>query len=169
MTTTIIKQPSKIIFIAILLFTASCNSKIEKDKETYVEIVDQPVINTIIYDNIGFACNEGGSPTDLVNEFSKLIKEKKYGQIRSKLYDSNPSIIFLSTFSCEKLEMENIIKLNSEEKIRIKINKNNFDTISTCSGCTNFEKFTVNELLTDTTNYLNIEAIRWFDYLLGKN
>lgn len=161
----------KIKALLIILFFSllSCTSNTKASKNSNIETVSPPVFNPNNYDEIGFACGAGGEGTALVDEFTKLITDKNYKQLRAKLYSSKPGEVYLATISCEKLTEEGMIKLRGPELSQMEKNRNKTDTIAICSGCTRSEYFTVNQLLNDTTNNMRIEAGLWFDEILGKN
>lgn len=154
-----------IIFFSLILF--SCNSNTTKDSK--IETVSPSEIEKNNFNEIGFACGADGQETKLVEEFTKLIKDKNYKQLKSSLYSSEPGIFYLSTISCTKLSQEGMMKLNSSDLKQIEKNHNKTDTIYTCSGCTNQGYYSIKQLLNDTTNFINQEAEWWFDEILGKN
>jgi hypothetical protein len=150
-----------LIIISFTLTLHSCTTKTVEDSD--IEIVAPPELNPNNYDEIGFACGEGGGETNLVREFTNFIKDKKYKKLKAGLYSKKPGVIYLATFSCKKLASEDMIKLNKTELKQIENNLRKTDTIYTCSGCTEFEHFTINQLFNDTTNYIRTEAGYWFD------
>ncbi|MES2588649.1 MAG: hypothetical protein V4622_06690 [Bacteroidota bacterium] len=164
------KHELTIIFLFVIIFSCTrSNNDTIKSKDSKTEIISPPVFNPKHYDKIGFACGEGGVETTLINEFTKLIKDKKYQQLKARLYSSKPGEVYLSTISTEKLAKEGMIKLNIIELRQIEKNRNKTDTIYTCSGCTESGYYTVKQLLNDTTNFTRKEAGWWFDKILGKN
>ncbi len=160
---------SILIILTIALAIFSCTSKPKTAKFSNIEIVSPLELNPNNYDEIGFKCGEAGDGTVLVKEFSKIIKDKKYIKLKEGLYSQKPGTFYLATISCEKLAKEGMIKLNKTELNQIKKNKSKTDTIYTCSGCTEFESFAVKQLLSDTSNYIRMEAGWWFDDILGNN
>lgn len=166
---TIIKLKPVLIIPFFSVVLLSCISNNETAKNSNIETISPPVFNPNNYDEIGFACGAGGEGTALVDEFTKLVTDKNYKQLRARLYSSKPGVVYLATISCEKLVEERIIKLNRKELEQIEKNRNKTDTIYTCSGCTKSEYFTVKQLLNDTTSYIRTEAGWWFDEILGKN
>lgn len=73
-----------IFLCSIELLSCSSNS-IKANDANISETVQLPDRYNTRYDNIGIACGEGGGKTALVDEFTNLIKDKNYEQIRSKL------------------------------------------------------------------------------------
>jgi hypothetical protein len=145
-----------LIFLCSLeLLSCSSNSKKANDANTNATLTNWNANN---YDNIGFACGEGGGKTELVEEFTNLIKDKNYKQIRSKLYSSKPGQVYLSTISCEKLSEEGLIKLKRSELEQIEKNRNKNDTIYTCSGCIESGYYTIKQLINDKANNMRLEA-----------
>lgn len=138
-------------------------------KDSTIETVSPSELNPNNYDEIGFKCGAGGNGTKSVEEFSKIIKNKNYIKLKASLYSQKPGTFYLATITCEKLAEEGMINLNKTELNQIKKNRSKTDTIYTCSGCTESEFFTVKQLLTDTNNYIKMEAEWWFDDILGKN
>jgi hypothetical protein len=46
------------------------------------------------------------------------------------------------------------------------LNEQSTDTVSTCSGCTNSEDFTLKDLLNSKDNYITQDTERWLEELL---
>jgi hypothetical protein len=153
------------ILVAVLL---GCNQKTETAKDfAMIEKVQPPKLNPKNFDNIGFACGEGGEETNLVRDFTQLLTNKNYWEIRKKLYDPSPGIMYLATISCDKLAYRGLIKLNMDERRQIEKNHGSLDSISTCSGCTNSGNYAVKQLIKDTSNIMRKEAEYWLDQVLG--
>ncbi len=153
------------LFLLVLL---SCTSHTQTAKAPKTELALDLVFNPNHYDEIGFACGGGGQGTMLVKEFTQLVKDKNYQELKENLYSSKPGAVYLATVSCEKLVEEEMIKLNEKELEQIEKNRSKTDTIYTCSGCTESEYYTVKQLLNDSTGY-EMKAKQWFDGILGKN
>ena len=73
---------------------------------------------------------------------------------------------FLATVSCEKLQQKKMIYLTKEELKQMEINKKSNEIVSTCSGCTNSEKMTLNELFTTENNYIKEETEDWLNEMI---
>lgn len=151
--------------ITLVVINISCNSKPKTPKKEQTEFtVAAPISHG--KDKIGFACNYGGNSTDIVREFSSYLKEKNYKQIKSLLFSSKPGEKYLATISSRKLAEEGLIELNDMLLKQIKLNEQSIDTVSTCSGCTNSEDFTLTDLLNSKDNYIAQEAEWWLEEVL---
>jgi hypothetical protein len=159
----------KTICITLVIILFSCNSKVNKPKETIMSIIKPPELNPNNYDEIGFKCNNDGKGTLLVEEFCEIIKNRNFEKLKKELFNKRPGRYYLATFSCEILANEGMINLEAKDLNQIKKNRTKNDTVFTCSGCTYTDFFTVNKLLSDTSNYINFDARMWFDNILGKN
>lgn len=151
-----------LMFFEILIL--SCNSKPQITRKTKIEHpIMLPPDNRSKFDEIGFACYESGRMSPIVAEFTKDLSDKNYKSLRNKLFSPKSGEIYLATIICQKLSHSGIIKLTKTEENQIKINQNKKDSISTCSGCTAFENFTINKLINDKDNYIRKEAEWWLE------
>lgn len=118
---------------------------------------------------VGFACGEAGEQTSLVSQFSEWVLKKEFKKIREKLTSTNPGEVFLATFTCDKLQKNGLITLSDSNKDELKSNFFRKDSIMVCSGCSEYKKLSLIEILADTGNYMNSEAEWWINELLDQN
>jgi hypothetical protein len=146
-----------LIYLAIVSIGFSCQSE-KKDNvsvstPTQVKSIDPPLI--------GFGCGGSGNETKPVELFSELLTEKNYTEIRKKLFSSDPAEKYLATIVCKKLQEKKLIELSKNETKQIQINKRNKDIVSTCSGCTDRDELTVQQLFDPEWNSLYQETENW--------
>jgi hypothetical protein len=161
---------TKQILTLILFFSFFSCKKAETEKikqETEKENIKIPPRIIIDYDNlIGFACYNSGKKSDPVKKISEILKKKEYKIIIKKLTEKNVAEKFLATVSCEKLQQKKMIYLTKEELKQMEINKKSNEIVSTCSGCTNSEIMTLNELFTTENNYIKEETEDWLNEMI---
>lgn len=165
------KPTMKLIAPILLILLISCTSKksVSKNSIEYKETVDELFIEDWKEPQIGFACYDGGQETSIVRQFRHWFEQHKFDSITSELFSEHPSSVFLATFLSEKLEKERMIHLSEAKKNQILRNRQKTDLIYTCSGCTEFQNFSLKQVLTDSTNYILEEANWWFEDLTGRN
>lgn len=159
----------KSIFLILSIVLISCSTKTKNTAQLDDKIIIPSQLSTDNYDEIGFACGEGGGSTSIVQEFYTTIKDKNFSKLKADLFSPKTGRYFLATISCELLNQEREIDLNKKDLLQINKNKTKNDSIYTCSGCTQFDVFSVNKILTDTTNYINVVTHYWINGILGKN
>lgn len=160
------KKTLLLIFI-ITLFNckkAEIIEKVEKPKKEYLKVPPKIIID---YDNlIGFACYSSGNESDPVKKISEILKKKEFTIIKKKLLEKNIAEKYLATVSCEKLQQKNLIHLTNDELKQIKINKKSDEKVNTCSGCTNSETMTLNELFFSDSNYIREQTEEWLNEII---
>lgn len=116
------------------------------------------------YNNlIGFGCFVGGSASETVHKMEILLKEKKYNKIKLSLFSKKVSEKFISVAICEKLKLKKIIYTNKNEIKQINRIKKSSDSLSFCSGCTYFEKFSSKDLFKNKEHFYWKSFNLWFD------
>lgn len=110
-------------------------------------------INGFAQDNInpkeliGFGCYAGGTSSDVVNDVTFDIYDKKYKKIIKKLKSKNPAERFMAVIVAERLSNLNKYKLTETDKDLIKKAYESTDLVSVCSGCTYFNQIELKALL----------------------
>lgn len=115
---------------------------------------------------VGFACSEGGSESNIVRQFSEFLIGKDYPSIRSKLFSANPGEKYLATVVCQRLYQKQFIELSKKELKQIKSNKSSKDVVSICSGCTDWNKLTIQELFKSDRNFLKDRTEQWLKEMI---
>ncbi len=157
---------NKIFFVlALLLICLSCQGQKNQKQQKIASMQAKPIVNRT--DNlIGFACFEGGSESNMAALFSNLLTEKQYSTIVSKLYSNNAAEKYLATIVCERLHAKALIKLSKTELKQIKINKSGKDMVSICSGCTDWNELSIQELFKSDKNFLADATERWLKEMI---
>lgn len=153
-----------IILIFILNLIFACQT--EKQGQENVDDIDQSALPPPpkSYDRnntIGFACYESGVMSNPVKSFSKILDNKDYNSLKSKLEKASPADKYLATFLCENLYERNLITLTLKELSQIDRNKNSEEFVTICSGCTNEDELTLKELFKSEENYLSDDLEEW--------
>ena len=112
---------------------------------------------------VGFNCGFAGKPTELVNDMTALIKEKKYHQIVSLLSSKNSGEVYLSIITVDRITSLGLFTLSKEENIILSKAKLTPYLIYFCSGCIPDQK-NMKELLLSQEN---IGAKKWLDEAIG--
>lgn len=115
---------------------------------------------------VGFACFEGGSESNIVRQFSEFLIKKDYPSIVSKLLSINPAEKYLATIVSLRLHQKQLIELSKKELKQIKSNKSSNDIVSICSGCTDWNKLTIQELFQSDRNFLKDQTERWLKEMI---
>lgn len=161
---------SQLIFFLLNIILLSCNEKETKKIELVDEIIEHPPApKKIDPDNlIGFTCNYSGESSEPIKLFSKLIQNKKYPEIRKRLYDKKPAIRYLAVIACKDLETLGIIKLNVKERYLILLNRFSPEKISICSGCSYHQEISMKEMFRENM-ILTKEAESWINEIIVAN
>lgn len=128
-------SPLKTTLFVTMIFigcaTKEMEEKVERDPTEF--LIENTNHNEI---EIGFKCNADGSPTEVVRFFEELIQQKSYNEITLHLNNSNSAYRVLATILTEKLLEKRQLKSNSFIERAINRNKNSWDLVYFCSGCT---------------------------------
>lgn len=118
---------------------------------------------------VGFACFSGGSKSESVIKFTKLIQKSKYKTILKLLDSENVAEKYLATIVSERLAKNGKVSLSETEKSKITKIKNSEEVIQVCSGCTYFKKIPLKQLFVENQdNYMKEYAEDWLDRQLKK-
>ncbi|PWJ32689.1 hypothetical protein BC781_1193 [Sediminitomix flava] len=118
---------------------------------------------------VGFGCSYDGMSSDEVMSLENLIWDKRFNEIALLLNSKNTANRFLSVITIEKLIEEGLYSANESELETIEDNyKSNLYT-NTCSGCTFFEKASLQELLnSDNEHLIRRQAILWLKQRINR-
>ncbi|WP_140485445.1 hypothetical protein [Flavobacterium sp. GSA192] len=157
------------LLLLIIFIVLSCKKQLENSngKEVIVQL-DPPPPPKVIDKNtlIGFACYYAGSKSNSVKKISDILKNKNFTNLKAKLYDVNPAEKYLATVACEKLGKKNLIKLTIKESDQIKVNKSSKEKVTICSGCTNEEELTLNDMFYSEDNFLSKSTEKWLNEMI---
>ena len=118
---------------------------------------------------IGFGCYAGGTISDVVNDVTFDIYDKKYKKIIKKLKSNNPAERFMAVIVAERLSDLDKYELTETDKELIKKAYISTDLVSVCSGCTYFDQIELKKLLlTDEKNVMWTYAKYWLEEYIGK-
>ena len=118
---------------------------------------------------IGFGCYAGGTSSDVVNDVTFDIYDKKYKKIIKKLKSNNPAERFMAVIVAERLSDLDKYELTETDKELIKEAYISTDLVSVCSGCTYFDQIELKKLLlTDEKNVMWTYAKYWLEEYIGK-
>lgn len=118
---------------------------------------------------IGFACYSGGTSSEVVNDVTFDIYDKKYEKVIKKLKSKNPAERFMAVIVAERLSDLDKYDLTQNDKALIKKAYESTDLVSVCSGCTYFDQIELKKLLTkDKENFMWSYAEYWLDEYVGK-
>ena len=118
---------------------------------------------------IGFGCYAGGTSSDIVNDVTFDIYDKKYKKVIKKLKSKNPAERFLAVIVAERLSELNKYELTQTDKELINKAYQSTDLVSVCSGCTYFDQIELNKLLIkEKENFMWTYAEYWLEEYLGK-
>ena len=155
----------KFILLFLLFAILSCQEKpTSEKKESNSKDLNLPPPPRAIDENnlIGFACYMAGERSEVVKNFSTLLKQKNYRILREKLTSTFPAEKYMATVLCEKLVFKHLLKITEQELIQIQNNKLSSDTLTICSGCTNEDDLTLKEMFSPSKNYLSAQFNEWF-------
>ena len=157
----------QLIFYLLTFVFLSCGGKETENFETQNKKIEIPPQTKKIDPNnlIGFACYYSGKKSNPVKLFSKLIVDKNYSEIRKRLEDKKPAIKYLAIIVCKKLEEKGKVQLSEREQNLININIKSSEKITICSGCTNEEELSIEEMFTEG-NFLKKQTESWMNEIL---
>jgi|GEM_PF-5436173 len=114
-----------------------CTAKKHKEKVIDRDLTEFLVPPTENYENIiGFKCFAAGSSTEVVKIFEDLLQKANYTEIALHLNNSNPAYKVVATVLTEKLMEKRKLKSNSFIERAFDRNKNSWELVYFCSGCT---------------------------------
>ncbi|NHM08374.1 hypothetical protein G4D82_14185 [Flavobacterium sp. CYK-4] len=161
----ITKKPMKnliLIFLIVPCFI-NCNQKAEITENSKIVLPPPPKVfdkNNLI----GFACYYDGEESNPVKLFGELIKSKKYSLIINKLKSETAAEKYLSTIVCKRLEQKKIITLTKSELDQINQNMISQKKVTICSGCTEEDELTIEEMFSD--NFLSDDVEEWLSNMI---
>lgn len=118
---------------------------------------------------IGFGCYAGGTSSDVVNDVTFDIYDKKYKKVIKKLKSKNPAERFMAVIVAERLSDLDKYDLTENDKELINKAYESTDLVSVCSGCTYFDQIELKKLLTkDKENVMWTYAEYWLEEYVGK-
>ncbi len=151
--------------LVILTICLSCQGQKNLKQNKATSAQSKSIVNKT--DNlIGFGCFEDGSESNIVELFSNLLIEEQYSTIIGKLYSNNSAEKYLATIVCERLHTKALIELSKKEFKQIKINKSSKDSVSICSGCTDWDELSIQELFKSDKNFLIDRMERWLKEMI---
>ncbi|WP_130287033.1 hypothetical protein [Aquimarina brevivitae] len=113
---------------------------------------------------IGFGCYMGGISSDIVNDVTFEIRDKKYKKVIKKLKSKNPAERFMAVIVAERLSELDKYQLTATDKELIKKAYLSTDLVSVCSGCTYFNQIQLKKLLVkDKENVMWTYANYWLN------
>lgn len=157
------------LFLLIIFSAFGCKKQHEKIEATEVIVKHDPPPPPKFFDKktlIGFACFSSGSKSNSVIKISDILENKNFTKLKAKLFDKNPAEKYLATVACEKLEKKNLIKLSLKESNQIELNKSSKEKVTICSGCTNKEIVTLNDLFYSEDNFLSKSIEEWLNEMI---
>lgn len=158
----ILKRVIKCSLVLCLIFSCDSNVKVEKSKDISVDVEKTEFQYEFESKNmIGLACGESGQSTRTVLLFSKLMLDSEYEKILQKLNSSIPAEKLLATIIIEKLSIRGDVSLNNNEKNQIETNKSSLDSISFCSGCTEFANLSSKDFFKSKNTFWLEEMNNW--------
>ena len=153
-----------LIFLFFISFTISCNhnkKKVVKILEN--EDIKPPPPPRIMDENslVGFGCYYSGRKSKPVEIMTEILENKKYEELKIKLYSKKSAEKYLSTFACIELSKKNLIHLNEIQLEQIVLNKQSNLKVSFCGGCTESENYNLYELFSEKIDFIN-QVESWF-------
>jgi hypothetical protein len=156
----------KTIFIIIFsIFISSCNkAEVKTIKSKTTEEIKLPPPQIKIDENslVGFACYSSGRKSDPVKVVSNILENKKFEDLKKKLFSNKTAEKYLATYSTIKLYEKRVIQLSATELNQIKLNKLSDEKINFCGGCTERENYSLKELFSSKSSFEN-EVENWFN------
>ncbi|WP_034257691.1 hypothetical protein [Altibacter lentus] len=118
---------------------------------------------------IGFGCYAGGTSSDVVNDVTFDIYDKKYKKIIKRLKSKNPAERFMAVIVAERLSDMDKYELTETDKELINKAYESSDLVSVCSGCTYFDQIELKTLLSkDEENFMWTYAKYWLEEYVEK-
>jgi hypothetical protein len=156
----------KTIFIIIFsIFISSCNkAEVKTIKSKTTEEIKLPPPQIRIDENslVGFACYSSGRKSDPVKVVSNILENKKFEDLKKKLFSNKTAEKYLATYSTIKLYEKRVIQLSATELNQIKLNKLSDEKINFCGGCTERENYSLKKLFSSKSSFEN-EVENWFN------
>lgn len=156
-------------FIVLLIILIHCSCKNYKENNTEnieKETANLPPPSKNIDENslVGFACYYSGRKSQPVKNITKILENKKYEELKKKIFSNKPAEKYLATLACIKLLEKDKIKLNNMELNQIDENKRSEVKIYFCGGCTKAENYKLSQLFSKKTEFTS-EVENWYNQI----